>query len=250
MFPLIMVLVLAGTPKVDPKLAGRWTLAGETFCTLNADGTGAFDEEPVRWGVDGGKLVLTSEDETERIPFKLEGDTLTLQAGPLPVTLTRVGKPGKAADKKTAQAPVRQRMDDEEEQARTVTPAPRPEQAPAGRTAGNDALSRLLLSSAWCTFSFNKTTGASSQSRVRFFANGTWTSGRQAETYTSGAYGSVAGQYNSGSDGQWAVKGGRLYLSNPPEVPSLMLVEPFVVTRNSNGYPIIQSMGQEYSQCE
>ena len=92
MLPLLLVLVLAGTPKVDPKLAGHWTLDGEPFCTLRADGTGRFDEDRIRWGVDGDELVITGEDETERVPYTLSGDTLTLRMSGIPLTLTREGK--------------------------------------------------------------------------------------------------------------------------------------------------------------
>ena len=94
MLPLILMLVLAGAPKPDPKLAGRWTLDGEPFCTLKADGTGSFDEDRVRWGVDGDELVIKGEDETERVAFSLSGDTLTLHMGGIPLTLTRAGKGG------------------------------------------------------------------------------------------------------------------------------------------------------------
>lgn len=225
MLPLIVVLVLTGTPKADPKLAGRWILAGETFCTLKADGSGEFDGSALRWGVEGGQLVLTSEGETERVAYTLSGDTMTLNMGGFPITLTRASKAAKAQ------------------------PAPSASKAPAGRAAGNDQLSQLLLSSAWCSFSYNKHSGATSQSRVRFLPNGSWTSASQAETYNSGAYGTVAGQYNGGSGGQWSVKSGQLYMSNPPEVPMLQPVQPFSVTLNSNGAPIINAMGKEYMRC-
>jgi hypothetical protein len=52
----------------------------------------------------------------------------------------------------------------------------------------------------------------------------------------------------SGETGQWAVKGGQLYMSDPPETPQLVAV-PLQVTRNSNGYPILTADGKEYSQC-
>jgi hypothetical protein len=233
MLPLIVVLVLTGTPKADPKLAGRWILAGETFCTLKADGSGELDGSAIRWGVDGGQLVLTSEGETERVAYTLSGDTLTLNMGPIPIMLTRAGKPAAGSEHKAAKA----------------KPPPPANKAPARRAAGNDQLSQLLLSSAWCSFSYNKHSGATNQSRVRFFPNGSWSSASQAETYNSGAYGSVAGQYNDGSGGQWSVKSGQLYMSNPPEVPTLQPVQPFSVTLNSNGSPIINAMGKEYMRC-
>lgn len=235
MLPLIMVLVLAGTPKADPKLAGRWTLDGEPFCTLKADGSGSFDEDRIRWGVEGDELVITGEDETERVPYTHAGDTLTLHMGGIPITLTRVGKAGKTQGK-AVQASGTQPSGGEKE--------------PAGRGVGKDALSQLLVSSAWCSFSYNKTSGTTRQSRVQFLPNGSWSSGSQAETYNSGPSGSVAGQYNNGSGGEWAVKGGRLYMSDPPETPSLEPVEPFSVTQNSNGSPIINAMGKEYARCD
>jgi hypothetical protein len=235
MLPLIVMLVLTGTPKADPKLAGRWILAGETFCTLRADGSGELDGSALRWGVDGGQLVLSSDGETERVAYSLSGDLLTLNMGGIPITLTRAGKAGTSPEPKA------------------VTEAPsapaKKGKAPAGRAAGNDQLSQLLLSSAWCSFSYNKHSGATNQSRVQFFPNGSWSSASQAETYNSGASGTVAGQYNDGSGGQWSVKGGQLYMSNPPEEPTQQPVQPFSVTLNSNGSPIINAMGKEYMRC-
>ncbi len=244
MLPLIMVLVLAGTPKADPKLAGRWMLEGEPFCTLKADGTGVLEEDRLRWGVDGDELVLTSDGETERVNFTLSGDSLTLHMSGIPITLTRAGKAGKG---KTVPASAPKPEDGDDDVMPAVAEAP---SAPAKKqAAGKDSLSQLLTSSAWCSFSFSKVSGTTKTSRVRFSPDGSWSSGSQAETYHSGASGSVAGQYNNGTGGEWAVKNGRLYMSNPPNVPTLQLVEPFSVTRNSNGHPIINSLGTEYSSC-
>ncbi len=242
MLPLIMVLVLAGAPKADPKLAGSWTLDGEPFCTLKADGTGSFDEDRIRWGVKGDELVITGEDETERVPYTLAGDSLTLHMGGIPITLTRVGKAGKAQGKVVQVSGTQPSGGEEAKEAA--------KKEPAARGAGKDALSQLLVSSAWCSFSFNKHSGTTSRSRVQFLPDGSWSSGGQAETYHSGASGSVAGQYNSGGGGQWAVKGGQLFMSDPPETPSLEPIEPFSVTKNSNGSPIINAMGKEYARCD
>ena len=115
------------------------------------------------------------------------------------------------------------------------------------RGAGNDQLSQLLLSGAWCSFSYNKISGASSTTRVVYYRNGTWALGGQSETYNSGANGAVAGQYNSNNGGLWEVRGGQLFMSygqNP-----VQLIQPFSVTLNSSGYPIINSLGKEYSRC-
>ena len=125
MLPLILALVLVGTPKADPKLAGRWTLDGEPFCTLKADGTGSFDEDRVRWGVDGDELVITGEDETERVGYSLSGDTLTLHMGGIPLTLTRLGKGGKSEGQPSG----------EDSKARAAQDPPA-KKAQAGRGAG------------------------------------------------------------------------------------------------------------------
>ncbi len=105
----------------------------------------------------------------------------------------------------------------------------------------------LLLSSAWCTFSYNKTTGYSNTTRVRFSRNGTYSTGGRAEGYSSGRGGTYASQRDSGSGGKWKVVKGELYLSegygplNPVRT---------VVKKNSNGYPVIVADGVEYSQCK
>ena len=112
---------------------------------------------------------------------------------------------------------------------------------------GNDQLSRLLLSSAWCSFTYNKISGASNTTKYRFFPNGTWSNGGRAETYHSGAAGSVAGQYDSSGGGQWESRNNQLFMSGPGE--PLQLVPGFSVTQNSSGHPIINADGREFSSC-
>lgn len=105
----------------------------------------------------------------------------------------------------------------------------------------------LLLSSAWCTFSYNKTTGYSNTTRVRFNKNGTYGTGGRAEGGTSGKYGSYSSQSDSSGGGRWKVSKGELYIStgNGQLAPVKTIVK-----RNSNGYPIILADGVEYSQCK
>jgi hypothetical protein len=105
----------------------------------------------------------------------------------------------------------------------------------------------LLLSSAWCTFKYNQTTGYSNTTRVKFSKNGTYSTGGRAEGYSSGKGGTYSSQKDSHSNGQWKVVKGELYISegngqlNPVRT---------VVKRNSSGYPIILADGVEYSQCK
>ena len=106
--------------------------------------------------------------------------------------------------------------------------------------------SDLLLSSPWCTFKYNQTTGYSNTTRVLFNRNGTYSMGGQAEGYSSGRGGTYASQGNSQAAGKWKVAKGVLYISegygplNPVQA---------VVKKNSSGYPIIVADGVEYSQC-
>jgi hypothetical protein len=105
----------------------------------------------------------------------------------------------------------------------------------------------LLLSSPWCTFKYNQTTGYSNTTRVKFNKNGTYSTGGRAEGYSSGRGGTYASQGDSQSAGKWKVVKGELYISegygqlNPVRT---------VVKKNSNGYPIILADGVEYSQCK
>jgi hypothetical protein len=104
----------------------------------------------------------------------------------------------------------------------------------------------LLMSSAWCTFTYNKTTGYSHTKRVYFNANGTYGTGSRGEGYSSGSGGTLASQRNSAGSGLWRVERGELLMSEGRGG-----FEPVgtLVKRNSSGYPIIVADGVEYSQC-
>jgi hypothetical protein len=105
---------------------------------------------------------------------------------------------------------------------------------------------QLLLSSAWCSFSYNQISGTTRTTRAKFHANGTYAFGNQRESLSSGQYGSVYGQGGGGGGGRWQVKGGELYMGEG-DGP----LEPVqtVLKRNSKGYPIIVADGVEYMQC-
>ena len=104
---------------------------------------------------------------------------------------------------------------------------------------------QLLLSSVWCSFSYNQISGTTRTTRAKFHANGTYAFGNQRESLSSGQYGSVYGQ-GGGGGGRWQVKGGELYMGEGGGP-----LEPVqtVLKRNSKGYPIIVADGVEYMQC-
>jgi hypothetical protein len=117
--------------------------------------------------------------------------------------------------------------------------------AVAGSVRAGGITNQLLLSSAWCTFSYNKVTGYSTSKRVHFSENGIYRVDSRGEGASSGRYGSIAGQNDSGSGGRWRVDRGELFLSDGGELEH---VETFL-KRNSSGYPVIVADGVEYSTC-
>ena len=243
---LVLAAALCAAPKTDPKLVGPWLLGEIVFVTFNADGTATMDDEQVKWTADGKTLKVTnSEGATDTAGYKLEGETLTMSLAEVPLSLTR-GKKGVQPKK-----PVKDGTDDPETMARVQ--AELEQRAAAARAqaqqpqAASDPLSRLLLSSAWCSFSYNKVSGASRQSRVQFSADGRWSTGSRAETYNSGPNGTVWGQTDTSGGGQWQVRGGQLWMSE--KGGPLQPVPGFSLSQNSNGYPIIWADGREYSSC-
>ncbi len=106
---------------------------------------------------------------------------------------------------------------------------------------------KLLLSSAWCSFTYNQVTGYSNTTRVRFFQNGTYSTGGRGEGGSSGPSGSYYSQRDSGSSGKWKVIKGELFIS---EGNGQLTFVNTVVKHNSNGYPIVVANGVEYSQCK
>lgn len=259
---LLLFALSAG--KTDPALVGTWMLAGQPFMTLAANGTGTMEDGKLKWSIDGKTLVITDdEDGVDKAQYQLSGDTLTLTLGGVPLQLTRAGKGvkvekagklSKAMNKQSeadadaeALAEAQQLIAQQQGRAAQAQPAARGV-APARGAAGNDQLSQLLMSSAWCWLKY--ASGNTYQERIVFSSNGTWSSNKQSEIYGSNQYAGTSAHAvgAGGAQGQWAVKGGQLYLSDPPETPQLVPV-PLQITRNSNGYPIITADGKEYSQC-
>jgi hypothetical protein len=235
---LVLTVFLALAP---PSVVGSWTLMGMPFAKFDKNGSCVIEEEACTWRVTGSTLFITGDGETEAVPFTLSGGTLTLTVNGIPIALE---KPGKTPAPATG-----------------VTPPPANDVAPQGNAAGgaakndlNDPLAKLLLSSAWCNFWFNKTTGYSGSSRVQYFADGTYQLGKKSEGYSSGYGGTFASEGQSGSSGRWYVQKGMFYGTPPPSDqdpnPQTFYPFPMQVSRNSNGSPIITAGGKEYSQCQ
>lgn len=268
---LALLLLSLAAGKTDPALVGTWVLAGQPFMTLNANGTGTMEDGKLKWSVEGKTLVIADdEDGVDKVQYSLAGDSLTLNMGGVPMTLTRAGKgvtvqkAGKLSKAMNAGKQSEADADAEalaeaqrylaQQQGQGAQPAggqpPARGQPAAGAPvrggAGNDQLSQLLMSSGWCYLRY--ASGNTYTEKVYFSRNGTWSNNKESEIYGRNDYAGTSAHSvgNSGSGGQWAVKGGQLYMS---EGGGPLQVLPLQITRNSNGYPIINADGKEYSQC-
>jgi hypothetical protein len=136
--------------------------------------------------------------------------------------------------------------------------APHAQAAPQGGGSPQDQqLRQLLLSSPWCSFSYNKNSGATNTSRNVFYTDGRLALNTNYEGGTvnqrggssvdigGGATGSIASQSQGGGVVRWMVQGGMLYLDGGQGMQPVQMN----ITRNSNGYPIITADGKEYTQC-
>jgi hypothetical protein len=191
MILFVLALVCAAAPEAT--VTGSWGADKEVFFELKEGGKGKMDEEPIHWEVKGSKLVITdSEGDKEEIPFKLKGDRMTITVDDTELVLHRVTPPA-------------------------TPPKTRTEQAA-------DQVSKLLLSSAWC----------SKSTRMQFFKDGSWSEDQLAT--------------KNKTQGQWVVKEGGLHISYPPLVMDLTQT-PFEIVAGPNNSPIVKTKGEEYSLC-
>ena len=179
----------------------------ESAIDLGRDGTTVVTGIRYRYTADAKVITLVGSDGTFKFPYQLKEDLLNLLINGQVQTF-RCGAPGSS-----------------------------------GRGGGGMS-EGLMLSSAWCTFSYNKTTGYSNTTRWVFSPNGTYSKGGRGEGSSNGYGGSMASQHNSGGGGRWKVVNGELYIGDlvPQPVRS-------VVKRNSNGSAIVVVNGVEYSMC-
>lgn len=90
--------------KQSSQLTGIWQnsqFGYQMTLMLNADGTGEFDGEQVKYTAKGGvlSLTITSQQETNNYSYALNGNSLTVSGGDLdqPVTFTRSGSGANAS---------------------------------------------------------------------------------------------------------------------------------------------------------
>ncbi|MCC6747200.1 MAG: hypothetical protein IT371_06035 [Deltaproteobacteria bacterium] len=221
---LLVLCSLGGEASAQKaKLVGRWQneLDPRLVMDLRADGSATTTLGEATWTVQGAVLQIGGVPMT----FRFQGKKLLITLGAMKdIPHKRLGPPKKAP----------------------VAKAPGGAVPAGGRSPTDGKLRQLLLSTAWCSFTFNKHTGTSSTSRVVYFPNGTLRFGSNTETYNTGHAGTVAGQHTGSGGLLWKVAGGRLYVN---------LGQGFVdanlrVTLNSAGNPILIAGGKEYMRCK
>ncbi len=236
---LLVSLVLgAGTAsaQIAKELVGRYQMdvQGGDVLELRADGSATLAGEATRWSVAGNRLSVGGDT----MAYSLQGNRLVMQMGPAQIAWKRLdGAAGAGGNGPTA--------------AGKANPtAPVQGNANGNSSSGNpqDAqIRQVLTANAWCSFTYNKVSGASSTRRVVFRTDGMVYTNSGGETYSSGSAGTVAGQSSRNSTARWKVENLRLYgdAMDGNGFQDLGLT----ATRNSNGSIILHAGGREYSMC-
>ncbi|MEO8139689.1 MAG: hypothetical protein ABI742_08590 [Gemmatimonadota bacterium] len=267
-----LLTLLVTAPLAAQNYTGTWLLqsdnGGTVTLALRQDGAG--NATGTMTG-NGATFQLTGERKGPELVGKATGNgssvwfEASLDGNALHLVLADVapnGQPDLGGAKEiiftrsgTAPAAPAPRAPQAGPRAPAVAPAP---PAPPQGSAQDQQLRTFLLSSPWCSFSYNQTTGTSRSSRSVFLSDGILMIGTNREGGTvnqngggnvdlsGGATGSYYNQSQGGQQARWQVQGGQLYV----DMGQGMQVVAMQITRNSNGYPIVTAGGIEYSQCQ
>lgn len=206
-------------------LAGSYRLEGEGggVLELHADGSASLAGKVMAWGATDSQISIG----LDIMSYTLQGDRLVLTNGATRMVWKRIRSAGRG-----------QRNGRREKSTETGSSSP---------DADTEA-KRVLTGTAWCSFTYSKTSGTSTTRRVVFRPDGVMTMNDGAETYSSGYGGTVAGQSNSANTMHWKLEKLRLFVDqrNGAGFQDIGVT----ATRNSNGYVILHAGGREYSMCK
>lgn len=226
---LCCLLFASAWAQAPAELIGRYQLdaQGGDILELRADGSATLAGETMRWAVRGRQLIVGSD----AMNYVLQPDRLLLTVG------------GTQTSWRKLDAAIR-------EQA-TGAAVPAQGAAPPPATTGSDPRDaqarQLLIGSAWCSFTYSQVSGTSTTRRVVFRPDGVMLVNGGAETYSSGRGGTVSSQTNNAGAMRWRLSNLRLYV-DPGDGSGFQDVN-LTATQNSNGSPILNSLGREYSMC-
>lgn len=238
-------LTLSLNQDVNGNVTGTLSSQGGSLRLQGSEGEG----EIVGTASDGKtKAYFEAELEGAELHFLLAGMDATghpdySQAQEM--TFTRTSKSASAAPKqesKPGKAP-----------SSGQTPSGKQPGKEPGKSSQDQQLAQLLLSSAWCSFSYSQSSGRTSTSRNTFTPDGRLQVSTSSEGGTVNQFGGSVGpggslysQDSGGGQLRWKVERGQLWLDEGNGFEAM----PMQVTRNSNGYPIIKAGGTEYMQCK
>ena len=121
------------------------------------------------------------------------------------------------------------------------------------KTPQDQQIVNLLLSTAWCSFSYSGgstytggSAGTTRTTRAVFRPDGGVSETSNAETTSSGAPGNTYGSNSGGQQGRWRIENGMLMLSadGVQWAPQVMKI-----AVNGSGAPIVTVGGKEYMRC-
>lgn len=252
-----LLLVLAASASQSQTVTGRYSMTNPQGApitlTLEADGPGK-----VKGALAGNGITFTVQGQTEGAAAAgtMRGTTGAAffeahrQGQQLQLIVVEAGPDGRP-NYATARE-LKFTLD----QSSPVTSAPQvapKAEAPPAMSTQDQQLSRLFLSSAWCSFSYSGSStyagtsgGRTTTTRVVFSPNGSMQQSSNSESTNSGAAGSVYGGNAGGQTMRWRVQDGALLVSSDGAQWQSVQIQ---VTQNSNGYPIVKADGVEYMQC-
>ena len=226
---LLFIVPATASAQVVKELVGKYRMEvqGGDVLELRDDGSATLAGDETRWSATGNHIRVGSD----LMQYTLQGNRLVLTLGPVQLVWKKIGGKGDGQ----GPAPM------QNSPAKAAVPP-----APTGNSQDQQAR-QLLTSSVWCSFTYNKVSGASSSSRVIFRPDGVLAMNRGGETYSSGYGGTYAGQSNSADTMLWKVENLRLYVDQRKGAG--FQDANLSAARNSNGAVILHADGREYSMC-
>jgi hypothetical protein len=223
---LLLAVPVSAWSQVALELVGKYQMEmqGGEAIELRADGTATVGTEETRWAARANQLTLG----TEVMPYVYQAGRLILSVGPAKLAWRKVSGPA------TKPSP-----------SHKGTPDAAP---PAGGNPQDAQYRQILMSTAWCSFTYNKVSGTSTTRRVVLRPDGIMTINGGAETYSSGAGGTYAGQSSNANAMRWKYEGLRLYLDDGSGAGFQDVG--LTATRNANGSIILMAAGREYAMCQ
>lgn len=235
---LALLLPTLAWSQIVADLVGKYQMevqGGDTL-ELRADGTASIGGEETRWAARNNQLMVG----TDVMPYVLQGGRLLLSMGPVQLAWKKVSGPGNAKGASSAQKST-------PGAASSAAPSTASNGTSNGGNAQDAQYRQILMSSAWCSFTYNKVSGTSTTRRVVLRPDGIMTINGGAETYSSGTGGTYAGQSSNSSAMRWKYENLRLYLDDGSGAGFQDVG--LSATRNSNGSIILMAGGREYAMC-